>query len=151
MHQTLSQEEALQVLARADCGTLSMVTPEGLPYGVMIHHIYVPRENCFFFHCANRGEKLTCLRANPKVSFFAASNHTIVPACYTTRYDSVIVSGTAEIVADDGEKRHKLELLCQRFSPEEPRHEAVIEKYWNGVTICKIHIDSITGKRNTGS
>lgn len=150
MHQKLSQEEAFQVLAQADCGTLSMITPDGLPYGVMIHHVYVPQENCFFFHCANHGEKLTCLRAHPQVSFFAANHHTIVPARYTTCYDSVIVTGTAEIVMGDAEKRRKLQLLCERFSPEEPQHDVVIEKYWNGVTICKIHISSITGKRNPG-
>ena len=148
MKRNRPEEEARKFLAQAENGVLSLITPEGQPYGVMVNHVYDETDNCIFFHCANKGKKLDCIRANPQASFFAVSRNEILPARYATHYDSVIVTGRASVVSEEDEKRRRLELLCDRFSPGEARREEVIQKFWNAVTICKVTIDSITGKSN---
>ena len=75
-----------------------------------------------FDHCADEGDKLDCIRANPVVSLSAVSRCTpkfeAEKKNFTMYYDSAIALGEAEIVTDNSEKIMALRLLCQRFLPK---------------------------------
>ncbi|MFR9190314.1 MAG: pyridoxamine 5'-phosphate oxidase family protein [Anaerotruncus massiliensis (ex Togo et al. 2019)] len=134
----LDEREAYRILAEGEYGFLSLVTPEGGPYGIPLNYVWLPEERCVFFHCAKSGRKLDCIRARPEVCFTVVGPARVIPERYNTRYESAVFTGTASIVTDPAEKREKLDLLARRFSPGDPRREEVVEKYLPAVCICKL-------------
>ena len=123
---------ALEVFDKAPYVTLSMVRPDGSPYGVPLS-IVRKDEQTFYFHCAFEGEKLKCLLHCPTVSLSAVSKCT--PAYeeekknFTEHYHSAIAIGRAEQVVDPEEKTEALRLLCRRFLPKQMSHfDAAIER-----------------------
>lgn len=112
---------ALEVFDKAPYVTVSMLRPDGTPYGVPISLVRRD-ENTFYFHCAAEGEKLDCLKLNPVVSLSAVSKCTPMfeeeKHNFTEHYRSAIAVGRTEIVASDIEKTEALRLLCRRFLPK---------------------------------
>lgn len=100
---------------------MSMIRLDGTPYGLPLSLIRSNRRT-FYFHCADEGDKLDCIRANPVVSLSAVSRCTpkfeAEKKNFTMYYDSAIALGEAEIVTDNSEKIMALRLLCQRFLPK---------------------------------
>lgn len=115
------EEWALNVFDRAPFVTMSMIRLDGTPYGLPLSLIRSNRRT-FYFHCADEGDKLDCIRANPVVSLSAVSRCTpkfeAEKKNFTMYYDSSIALGEAEIVTDNSEKIMALRLLCQRFLPK---------------------------------
>ena len=68
---------ALEVFDRAPYVTVSMCRPDGTPYGLPLSLVRAD-ETTFYFHCADEGEKLDCLKNNPIVSLSAVSKCTPV-------------------------------------------------------------------------
>lgn len=116
---------ALEVFDKAPYVTVSMVRPDGSPYGLPLSLVR-GGDNIFYFHCAAEGEKLDCLRSNPTVSLSAVSRCTpkfeAEKNNFTEYYNSAVALGKAEIVEDFAEKTEALRLLCQRFLPEYMDH-----------------------------
>lgn len=118
-------EWALEVFKRAPYVTVSMMRPDGIPYGLPLSLVYCG-DGIFYFHCAGEGEKLDCIKENPNVSLSAVSRCT--PKYeeeknnFTEYYDSATAVGVAEIVDDEKEKIEALRLLCERFLPRYMEH-----------------------------
>ena len=145
----MSEQDALAVLKSSEYGVLSTCSVEGIPYGVPVNYYYSQEENAIYFHCANNGRKLDNITANNLVSFVVVGSQIIIPERYTTHYDSAIVAGRARIIDHEQEKKSILIQLCEVLTPSAiERRDEVIQKYFNAVTIVKIDIDSVTGKRN---
>ncbi len=138
----LSSAEALEILDRAPFVTLSMVRPDGTPYGLPLS--IVRRDDLtFYFHCAHEGEKLDCLAANPTVSLSAVSRcHPVFEADkgnYTEHYRSAIAIGEATIVGDEAEKVEALRLICRRFLPDYMDHfDDAIARSLAATTVVRI-------------
>ena len=47
----VSQGEARRLLDSSSYGVLSLVSPDGQPYGVPVNHVYVPQDNAVYIHC----------------------------------------------------------------------------------------------------
>ena len=63
---------AFEVFDRAPYITVSMIRPDGTPYGLPLS--LVRRDDkTFYFHCADEGEKIDCFKFNPRVSLSAVS------------------------------------------------------------------------------
>lgn len=116
---------ALEVFDRAPYVTMSMVRPDGTPYGVPLNMVRRD-DRTLYFHCAGEGEKIDCIRANPTVSLSAVSRCTPKfeeeKQNFTEYFHSAIALGRAEIVTDDAEKIEALRLLCERFLPKYMDH-----------------------------
>ena len=144
-----SREDALNILEQGSYGILSTVSIDGQPYGVPVNYVYLKEENCIFFHCAMIGKKIDNMTANNKVSFTVVLYEKIIQEKYTTYYEGVIAEGTVSFITDEKEKRQKLFLLCERFSPDfSNSRKEFIDKYANETAIYKININEISGKRN---
>lgn len=135
-------EWALDVFDRAPYVTVSMIRPDGLPYGLPLSLVRRD-EKTFYFHCADEGEKIDCLKSNPMVSLSAVSRCT--PKFeeeknnFTEYFHSAVAIGRAELVADEVEKIEALRLLCQRFLPKYMEHfEEAIARSLERTTIVKI-------------
>lgn len=116
---------ALAVFDKAPYITVSMMRPDGVPYGLPLNLVRKD-ETTFYFHCAAEGEKMDCLKHNPVVSLSAVSRCSPVYEAeknnFTEYYNSAIAIGTAELVNDDAEKIEALRLLCRRFLPKYMDH-----------------------------
>ena len=135
-------EWALEVFDKAPYVTVSMIRPDGTPYGLPLSLVRGDGRT-FYFHCADEGEKIDCLKHNPVVSLSAVSKCT--PKFeeernnFTEYFHSAIAIGRAEFVTDDAEKIEALRLLCQRFLPKYMEHfDEAIERSLGRTTIVKI-------------
>lgn len=135
---------AFDVLDKAPYMTVSMIRPDGTPYGLPLN---VVRKDAttFYFHCASEGEKIDCLKHNPFVSISAVSRCT--PRYedeknnFTEYYNSAIAIGKAEFVTDDSEKVEALRLLCERFLPKHMEHfEEAIARSLDQTTVVRISL-----------
>lgn len=142
---------ALEVFDKAPYVTVSMMRPDGTPYGLPLN-VVRKDETTFYFHCAFEGEKVDCLRHSPVVSLSAVSRCTPKYEAeknnFTEYYNSAVAVGKAEFVTDDAEKIEALRLLCKRFLPEFMEHfEAAIDRSLDFTNIVRITLtDSPVGK-----
>ena len=133
---------ALEVFDHAPYVTVSMVRPDGTPYGLPLSLVRKD-DVTFYFHCAGDGEKLDCLRSNPIVSLSAVSR--CAPRFdegkknFTEHYNSAVALGRAERVVSESEKREALRLLCERFLPRYMEHfNEAVERSLARTTIVRI-------------
>ena len=138
----ISEEEAYEVLTKAPYVTVSMTREDGTPYGVPLSLVR-GEGSTFYFHCADEGEKMDCLRNNPVVSLSAVSKCT--PAFeaekvnFTEHYRSAIAVGKCDRVEDRDEKIKALRLLCERFLPKYMNYfDEAIARSLDRTTIIRI-------------
>lgn len=138
----MDEDWALEVFDKAPYVTVSMIRPDGIPYGLPLS--VVRKDNrTFYFHCAAEGEKIDCIRNNPVVSLSAVSRCTPryeeEKQNFTEYYHSAIELGHAETVTDDNEKIEALRLICERFLPKFMDHfEAAIARSLSLTTVIRI-------------
>ena len=133
---------ALEVFGKAPYVTVSMTRPDGTPYGLPLSLVRSD-EKTFYFHCADEGEKIDCIRHNSTVSLSAVSKCT--PKYeeeknnFTEYFHSAIALGKAEFVEDRDEKILALRLLCERFLPKYMDHfDEAIARSLDRTTIVRI-------------
>jgi len=147
----MADEDVVQVLQRADHGFLGTVGPALTgpaltPYVVPVNYCYY--EGQIIFHCAQEGLKMDNIRANERVCFTVCTEHVVIEREFTTRYESVIVFGRAEIAEDRERKRELLCRLVDRLAPGRPFPCPDEDIDRTGV-VC-ITIEQATGKRRIG-
>jgi uncharacterized protein len=140
----LPLEGALELLNRGEYGILSTISADGSPYGVPVSYCVV--DDAVYFHCAIEGHKLENLVFEPRVSFCVVGATEVLPDQFATRYESVIVSGTAEEVFVS-EKQRALETLLTKYSSDfMPEGLCYIESKWERTRVFKFSVAVISGK-----
>ena len=140
----ISNQEAIDLLCRAEYGILSTVDEVHQPYGVPLSYVY--KENAVYFHCALSGQKLDNLVRNPKVSFTVVGQTKVLPEMFATEYESAIVLGRACEVTGN-EWYEALIGLLGKYSPDfvaEGKHYIWQKK--DLTKVLKIEIDELYGK-----
>ena len=123
---------------------LSLSGDDNEPYGVPLS--YCVQNNAIYFHCALEGRKLALLDANNRASFCVVGATELLPEKFSTRYESVIVSGVVTEVQDD-EKQRGLAGLVEKYSSSfmsEGLHYICVQ--WQATRVFKLSIDTISGK-----
>lgn len=115
------------------------------PYIVPLNFGYDGRN--LYFHCAPEGKKIDIIRKNNRVCFEFDILHEIVKAkqaCdWGAKYESVIGSGSVEIVDDLEAKKNALEcIMLQYGSNARDFSEEVMKK----TLILRVRIIEISGK-----
>ena len=144
-----TKEQAMEILKACSYGTLSVVLPDGSPYGVPVNYCISEAENALFFHCAEAGEKIEAIRHCPKVSVSAVAEYTVVPENLTTLYRSAVVKGTAAVIEDTGERARRLQELCRAYSGSVLTESEIESEALKGAphtAVVRIDIISVTGK-----
>jgi nitroimidazol reductase NimA-like FMN-containing flavoprotein (pyridoxamine 5'-phosphate oxidase superfamily) len=141
----LTEEQAREILARAEHGVLATVGADGWPYAVPVNHVLAG--DMLYIHCATEGHKLENLAHEERVSFCAVAGARVLPEALSTLYESAIVFGRAAVVTDPTEKRRGLELLAVRFCGA-LTHEAekAIVTSASRTAVVRIRIERIAGK-----
>ena len=111
---------ALEVLDKAPYVTVSMIRPDGTPYGLPLS-LARTDEKTFYFHCALDGEKLDCIAHCPTVFLSAVTRcaPTVGPkdGSFTLQYKSATAVGKADIVTVRDETIDGLRTISERFLP----------------------------------
>lgn len=140
----ISQEEAAKLFEQGEYGVLSLLDEDGAPYGVPLSYAYADGE--LFIHCATEGRKLDGLRKNPAVSFCVVGETELLPAKFTTRYESVIAAGVARELAGT-EKDEAIFTLVRKYAPEHlDSGAAYIKSAGDKTCAFAIRITAMTGK-----
>lgn len=139
------REYALQVIDQCLYGTLSLTGADGEPYGVPISPA---REGEYiWFHGAHEGKKMALLAGNPMGHLTCVGEVRLIPARFTTWYQSAMAEGEIEMITDPEEKRHGLEVISRKYAPEAMK--SFQEEARKGLTrtaVFRMRIRSLTGK-----
>ena len=140
----LANDAVVQLLHTGEYGVLSTVSKDRQPYGVPLNYVF--KDDHLYFHCALEGHKLDNLKANSKVSFCVVGRTLVLPAEFSTEFESVIVFGSATVV-QGAERYQALADLVQKYSPEfVAESHRYIEQFDSKTTVVRIDIDLMTGK-----
>ncbi len=143
----ISEAEALEVIDQSGYGVLATVNADGSPYVVPVS----PARNgkVLYFHCAKAGQKIENIQRDARVCLSFVSYFRNDALLYTTKYQSAVVTGHAELVEDEEEKIHGLRLISEKYAMEHiDLFDEMIRKSARATSVYKITIDEITGKAN---
>ncbi len=119
----------------------------GTPYVVPVCFGY--KDGCLYFHSAKAGRKIGILRKNDRVCFEADIDVELLPGdspCqWSVQYMSVIGFGRASFVDDLQEKAEGLNIIMEHYANRTFEYP---EKALAEVTIIKVRVDTMTGKRS---
>ncbi len=141
----VSEAEALEYLRAAEYGVLSVVGPEGEPYGVPLTYAVEADGQSLLFHCAPEGYKLACFAANPKAHFTAVQETLVLPEEFSIEFRSVMAEGVLEEVEARDEKIRCVQLVAAKYSGFDA--EAYATRAVDRIRIFRLRIASLTGKR----
>ncbi len=160
----LTIEECIEILSKAEYGTLATLGVDGYPYAVPLNYVY--HNGCIYFHCATVGHKLENINNCPNISFNIVTDVRVVPIIHAekdndsdlkfkgfdTNFNSVTIFGKASDVSEE-EKMDGLGALLKRFlsANEYKKYQEAgikyIERLWEKTKLIKIEIVHMTGKR----
>ncbi len=142
--QLLSEDDTRNILLNSSNGIISLVDPDGYPYGVPVSFAYDGRSH-IYIHSAVSGYKIDCIASDPRCSFCVVGQDRIIPDKFTSYFRSVIVRGKLKFVSDPDEIMKGLLLLCEKYSPG-ISPESEISKCIGHVAVIRLDIESMTGK-----
>lgn len=139
----LDREAAERILKQGEYGILSTTGADGTPYGVPVSYAWA--DGVVYFHCARGvGHKVENLTHQNRVCFTVVGDTEVLPAKFSTRYESVIAFGTAKPAAD---KLAGLRLLQEKYSPAFPEEgRAYAQKSLSAVEVYEIAVEHLTAK-----
>jgi len=107
-------------------------------------------DDCLYLHSAPQGKKIELLKRNPLVCFEVENDVEIIstgiPCQWSMNYTSVIGYGTASFITNLEQKQKALQIIIDHYSPGSSY--VFPEKKRNEVTIIKIEITQMTGKKS---
>lgn len=142
----LPECDSLALLRDASHGVLSLQEPTGGGYGVPMNFAW-DEAGHLYLHCAPAGHKLECLQREPRACFVITGTSRILPAQFSTAYESVLLHGEVRLVDEPEEKVRALRMLIQKLAPQEAeRGEQYIHRAVNATAVLRFHIERICGK-----
>ena len=145
--QQLSDADALEILAKAKRGVLSVVGDDGWPYGIWLNPHYRREDGRIYFHGAKEGHKIDALRRDARVSFTVIDDGVQDEGSWAYTFRSVVVFGRIEFVEDQAFALELCRELARRFNPSEEDIEKEIRMAGARVQMLCLIPEHITGKR----
>jgi uncharacterized protein len=143
--QELPEAETIAMLQSCTSGVLAVQGDDDYPYAVPLSFAY--EDGKLFFHSAKAGHKIDAIERNEKVSFCVIATDEVVQSTFTTHFRSAVVFGKARVLSEDSEKRHALECLAKKYSPDYlAAMGSEIERDWERVSVIELAIEHMTGK-----
>lgn len=142
--------EIVRIIESCDVCRIAL-TEGNLPYIVPMNFGYEVdnKDIILYLHCANEGRKLEILKKNNHVCFEMDLRHELVTgptACsHSMNYESLIGNAIAEIVTDNENKIHALNLIMKKYTHK--GDYTFEENQLNNVTVIKLVSSDYTAKR----
>ena len=142
----IGREEIDEIINSAEVCRLAMCRGS-IPYVIPMNFGY--DNGCLYFHCASNGLKIDILRENPNFCFEFESDVNLItnetPCDWSQFYRSVIGWGQASFLSTHEEKLEALLILMNQY---EKRDWKIPDSKVDTITIFKVVIDKITGKKD---
>ncbi len=123
------------------------LSEDGLSYIIPVCFGYSNKR--LYFHSANTGKKIDLIRKNDKVCIEFDIYEGLItngnPCDWDVRYKSVIGYGKAHVIDGSQEKINALNIILRHYSDES---FSFPENSIKNVTVIKVEIEKITGKRS---
>jgi len=124
------------------------------PYVVPVNHYYDAEENCVFFHGAGVGKKIEFIKRNPRVWGLAVIDNGFGDGQCENLYASVAFSGNVSFIE---KTEARLDALRKQIVKESGNIERMLKRLelasstpsFSSTVVCRVDIESITGKRST--
>ena len=143
--QLLPEDETIAMLESSTSGVLAVHGDDGYPYAVPLSFAY--QDGRLFFHSATSGHKIDAIERDAKASFCVIAQDDVMQSTFTTHFRSAVVFGKVRLLTDDEEKRHALDCLARKYSPDYlEAADAEIEGAWKRVCALELTIEHMTGK-----
>lgn len=145
----LSEEKIKVLLSEVQTASLATLNADGTPYVIPVHYIYMDKK--IYIHGLPKGQKIDNIICNNKICFLAYDMKGILldqngkPCDTNTEYESVIVTGSANLVEDIEVKKIVLQNIIQKYTPHLIDTQ-LPEPMIRGTTVIQINISEITGK-----
>lgn len=145
----LTEQQILHLLERAQTACLSTLNPDGTPYSTPVHFIYY--QDAIFIHGLPKGKKLENISRDCRVGVTVYEMDKLLldpsgrPCETNTKYESVIISGSATLVNTLELKSTVLRKIVEKYTPHLVGAE-IPSNMTNGTAVIQIEITSITGK-----
>lgn len=145
----LTEEQINRLLQRAQTGSLATLNPDGTPYITPIHFVYF--DDAIFVHGLPKGQKLDNLAHDSRVGFSVYEMDKLLldpneqPCDTNTKYESVIISGTANLVDDIEKKRNVLKRIVEKYTPHLVKKE-IPDNMVRGTAVIRIDVTDMSGK-----
>lgn len=149
----ISDEEAREILAIGEYCVVATVDSDGHPYATPLS--YVLDGDILWIHTGvDGGHKTGDWELDPRVCATVAVDMEPVyveedggPGFFTTRYASVIATGTIRRVEDTALMRRALAQICLKYCPEDrEKIGPAIDRELPATAIWAIDLDRISGK-----
>lgn len=114
----LDKNSANTLLKNGEYGVLSMQAENGGAYAVPISYVW-DGISSIYFHCAKDGRKISCINLCNSVSLSIVGKTNVISDKFTTEYESIILECTAVTGLSDAERIKALELLLDKYSPND--------------------------------
>ena len=140
-------------LRRAPSGTLATVH-DGQPFVNMNLFVYAEDEHAIYLHTARSGRTRANIEAVERVCFGVNTMGRLLPSArakeFSVEYAGVVVFGRCEVVADEADSRHGLQLLLDKYFPHlrpDRDYRAITAEELAVTTVYRIRIDAWSGKQ----
>ena len=144
---TISDEEARELLRTARYGVLAVNGDDGYPLALPINFLFDPKEDKIFFHSAKAGQKVEALAACDKVCFTVTGPERYEEGDWAPYVKSVVVFGHCHRIAGPGQLEQRLRELARKYYPSEEEIEAEMGKSLAAVGFYQIDIEHLCGKQ----
>ncbi len=144
----LTREQIDELLQRAEGGRFGTIREDGFPYVIAMHFVYY--NGNIYLHGLPKGQKIDNVNSNTKACFEVDELLGLQPgdkvACDTEAiYNSVVLTGTAQILHDTQYKREVLNRLVEKYTPQFTGKE-LPENMVKGTAVIELQVSECTGK-----
>ena len=109
----------------------------------------------FYIHSARAGTKIDLISRDPMVGFSASTEMRVIPGdapCrFTSQAESVVGTGTAEMLAGEVDRRHGLDLIMRHYAGHSARGTVASAPYEPGslarTCVIAVRVLTMRGKR----
>lgn len=139
----LTFEEAEAILKKCRYGILSTVCADGYPYGLPVSYVYEDGKLYFHHTCAG-GQLSENIGEGTKACFTVVGDTELLPAQFSTRYESAVAFGT---VRESTDKLGVLMRLVKGLSPDYTEQgQKYAESAQSRVSVYEFTVEQLTGK-----
>lgn len=143
----LPEDEAKSLLEKGEYGVLSVISENGLPYGVPLSYAW-DGWDVIYLHSAPEGRKISALAKSGNTSFCVVGKTKVIPEKFSTFYESIILVCKARTGLSHEEKKKALMLLVDKYSPDHPEKGArYADAAVKGTEIIRLDIVEWSGKK----
>lgn len=151
-NEILDEDEKKALIKESNHITIALCESNS-PYIITMSYGFDSDKNCLYLHCANKGDKLDYIKKNPNACATIIKDNGYLETKCDHDYESLIIRGKMKIIEDLDEKKHGLQILLNHLEKDpKPIFKRNIKNdlSYNSVTILKLEMESIIGKKYIG-